>query len=301
MPEPSAHPPFPQQSARRDWAVRIVPSTGGARLHTEIHGPDDAPTVVLVHGWTCNTALWHGVLHRLLPDHRVVLYDQRGHGRTPPTPGNCDADALADDLCAVLDATVPDGARAVVAGHSMGAMTVVAAAGRPQLAERAAAALLCSTGIDRLTGESTVLPLRPGGVRLAGQRFLLTNRLRYGPPTPLSRRLVHRITLGPGATRTQRAAVTRMVSACAPRPRAEWGRVLSALDLTERAAALDLPVTLLQGTADRLTPPVHAHRLAALLPRRPEFAELPGIGHMTPFEAPGRVADVVRGLVKEHL
>ncbi|RMI44811.1 alpha/beta fold hydrolase [Streptomyces triticirhizae] len=286
-----------------DTARRLtVTSTGGARLATEIDGPEDGPTVVLVHGWTCATTFWRPVARRLIDaGHRVVVYDQRGHGNTPPTPGSCSVEALADDLCAVLTATLGDGQRAVVGGHSMGAMTVVAAATRPELRQRAAAALLCSTGTDRLTGESTVLPLRPGTWRRRGQRAFLRTRLPYGPLTPLSRRIIHHITLGPGASPGQVEAVARMVNACPRRARAEWGAVLADLDLAERVPQLDLPVALVQGTADRLTPPVHAHRIHARLPRPVGFTELPGIGHMTPVEAADTVAETLTALAKEHL
>ncbi|MEO3750430.1 alpha/beta hydrolase [Streptomyces sp. B6B3] len=278
-----------------------VVSTGGARLHTRIHGPDGAPTVVLVHGWTCQARFWNPVLRLLLPDHRVVVYDQRGHGRSPATPGSCCADALADDLCAVLAASVPAGERAVVGGHSMGAMSVVAAAGRPELAERAAAGLLCSTGVDRLDGESVVLPLRPGPWRGRAQRLLLRNPLPYGPVTPLFRRIVRHVTLGPGADPALLLWTSRMVRDCPPGARAEWGRVLATLDLAERLPRLDLPVTVLHGSADRLTPPVHARRLAQRLPRCAGLIELQNLGHMTPLEDPAAVAEALRGLVREHV
>ncbi|MDT0268304.1 alpha/beta hydrolase [Streptomyces sp. DSM 44915] len=279
-----------------------VTSTGGARPHTEIHGPADGPTVLLVHGWTCNRTFWYPVLRQLVASgHRVVVYDQRGHGNSPATPGSCSVEALADDLCAVLAATLADDQRAVLCGHSMGAMTVVAAAERPELRERAAAALLCSTGTDRLAGESTVLPGRPGRWRTRGHRAFLRTRLPYGPPTPLSRRIIHHITLGPAATPGQREAVARMVLACPRRPRAEWGAVLAGLDVAELVPLLDLPVAVLQGTADRLTPAVHAHRIHGRLSRPAGLTELPGIGHMTPIEATAAVAETLTKLTREHL
>ncbi|WP_243740670.1 alpha/beta hydrolase [Streptomyces sp. 8K308] len=284
---------------RVQWST--VVSTGGARLHTEVHGPEDRPTVVLVHGWACDTGFWRPLRERLLPEHRVVVYDQRGHGRTPATPGACSPEALADDLCAVLTATVPSGARAVVAGHSMGAMTVVAAAARPELRDLAAATLLCSTGVDRLTAASTVFPLPPGRARGRAQRLLLTTRLPYGPVTPLSRQLVRYVTMGRAATAEQRRTVARMVSCCPRLARAEWGGMLADLDLSPLLPRLDLPTTVVHGTVDRLTPLAHARRTAGRLPRLVELVELPGIGHMAPFEAPDRVMQPLIALVKEHL
>ncbi|WP_307815727.1 alpha/beta hydrolase [Streptomyces sp. 7-21] len=284
----------PGNSPRSGFRTMTVVSTGGARLHTEIHGPDGAPTVVLVHGWTCRIAFWHPVLDELAADHRVVVYDLRGHGRTPPTPGACGTKALADDLCAVLDATVPAGERAVVCGHSMGGMAVMAAADRPGLYARARAAVFCSTGADRLVPDSTVIPLRAGALRSALQRRLLRTRLPYGPVTPLSQRLVAAIALGPGAPPRLRARTARIVQSAPRRARAEWGAVLARLDLADRLGRLTLPVTLVHGEADRLTPPVHLERLASRLPEVTQTVLVPGAGHMTPLENPGAVAAAIR-------
>ncbi|PWS51584.1 alpha/beta hydrolase, partial [Streptomyces sp. FT05W] len=138
-----------------------VVSADGARIHVELHGPEDAPAVVLAHGWTCNTRFWDAQVRDLAVDHRVVVYDQRGHGRSPEAgPGGYSTRALADDLEAVLKATLEPGRKAVLGGHSMGGMTLMAAAGRAAVREHGAAVLLCSTGSSRLTAESLVLPLR---------------------------------------------------------------------------------------------------------------------------------------------
>lgn len=158
-------------------------SADGSPIHVEVHGPEGAPAVVLAHGWTCSTAFWAAQIRELASDHRVIAYDQRGHGRTPASPA-CSTDALADDLEAVLTATLAPGERAVIAGHSMGGMTVMAASTRPAFREHAAAVLLCSTGSTRLVPESTVLPLRPGRVRTWITGHILGSRAPLGPVTP---------------------------------------------------------------------------------------------------------------------
>ncbi|MFG2824181.1 alpha/beta fold hydrolase [Kitasatospora sp. NPDC048365] len=153
-------------------------SAAGTRLHVETFGPQDAPTVVLVHGWACSIEFWAPVVERLARDHRVVAYDQRGHGRSEAAPNaaGCSTGALADDLVTVLGATVPAGQRAVIAGHSMGGMTLMAAAGRPELREKAAALLLASTGSGNLAAEARVLPVPGRAARRAAHRALLTGR-----------------------------------------------------------------------------------------------------------------------------
>ncbi len=271
-------------------------SADGTRLHVEVHGPKDAPPVVLAHGWTCSTAFWSAQIDDLAADHRVIAYDQRGHGRTPPSPV-CSTDALADDLEAVLAATLAPGERAVIAGHSMGAMTVLAAASRPRVREHAAAVLLCSTGASRLVAESTVVPLRPGRLRTWLTGRVLGSRAPLGPVTPVAKAVLKYATMGAASAPHLVETCARIVHACPRKVRHAWSRVLSALDLDHAVGELRVPTAVVVGTADRLTPPVHAHRIAAALPHSLGVTELPGLGHMTPVEAPGLVTGRIRELV----
>ncbi|MFE5164915.1 alpha/beta fold hydrolase [Streptomyces sp. NPDC056697] len=276
-------------------------SADGSRLHTELHGPEDAPAVLLAHGWVCSTAFWAPVVRALAADHRVIVYDQRGHGRSPvPGPGGYSTHALADDLVAVLEATLPPGRRAVLAGHSMGGMTLMAAADRPALRERAAAAVLCSTGASRLVDRSLVVPLRSPRARARVHRVLLGSRAPLGPVTPLAKRLVRYATMGPGADPAAVDMCARILHACPRAVRAGWGRVLLDLELDARIGELTMPTAVIVGTADRLTPPEHADALAAALPHCTGLIELPGLGHMTPVEDPEAVTGVIRGLVEEY-
>ncbi|WP_240512568.1 alpha/beta fold hydrolase [Streptomyces griseoruber] len=274
-------------------------SADGTRLHVEVYGPEDAPPVVLAHGWTCSTAFWAAQIGDLAADHRVVAYDQRGHGRTPPSLV-CSTDALADDLEAVLAATLGPGERAVIAGHSMGAMTVLAAAARPRMREHAAAVLLCSTGASRLVAESTVLPLRPGRLRTWLTGRVLGSRAPLGPVTPVAKSILKYATMGAASAPHLVETCARIVHACPRRVRHAWSRVLSVLDLDHAVGELRVPTAVVVGTGDRLTPPVHAHRIAAALPHSLGVTELPGLGHMTPVEAPEVVTGRIRELVRTY-
>ncbi len=285
----------PPAPARELTAV----SADGARLHVEVHGPDGAPAVVLAHGWTCSTAFWAAQIRELAADHRVIAYDQRGHGRSPVSRA-CSTDALADDLEAVLAATLAPGERAVIAGHSMGGMTVMAAAPRAGFREHVAAVLLCSTGSSRLVAESTVVPIRPGRLRTWLTRRILGSRAPLGPVTPLARRILKYGTMGPGSAPHMVEACARIVHACPRKVRHAWSEVLDLLDLDHRIRELAVPTAVVVGTADRLTPPVHAHTLAAALPNCLGVTELPGLGHMTPVEAPELISRRIRELVTAY-
>ncbi|MEV0493964.1 alpha/beta fold hydrolase [Streptomyces atratus] len=283
-------PPVP---ARELTAV----SADGSRIHVELHGPDGAPAVVLAHGWTCDTHFWAAQIRDLAVDHRVVVYDQRGHGRTPAVrPEGYSTEALADDLEAVLAAALDPGEQAVLAGHSMGGMTLMAASRRAGLREHAAAVMLCSTGSSRLIDESLVVPMRAGAVRTRMTRAILGARAPLGPVTPVSKWILKYATMGPGSAPDRVESCARIVHACPRAARVAWGHALAELDLDAGVRELRVPTAVIAGTEDRLTPLVHARALAASLPECLGLTELVGMGHMTPVEAPEAVTAKIREL-----
>jgi pimeloyl-ACP methyl ester carboxylesterase len=82
--------------------------------------------VVLLHGLTATRRyVVMGSNHLARNGHRVIAYDARGHGRSSPAPepNAYDYDALGTDLLAVLDGLRVR--RAVLAGASMGAHTIL--------------------------------------------------------------------------------------------------------------------------------------------------------------------------------
>ncbi|WP_329578434.1 alpha/beta hydrolase [Kitasatospora sp. NBC_01250] len=282
-----------------------VRSADGSWLNAETFGPSGSPIVVLVHGWTCNTAFWAPVVHRLAADHQVIAYDQRGHGRSDIPVGRAgySTRALAEDLQAVVTRLVPEGRRAVLAGHSMGGMTVMAAGGRRAVAARTAAVLLCSTGASDLTDHLRVLPpfVRPPALRRALHRHVLQSALPMGPVSALSKALLKQGTMGPGATAAQVAACAEIVHACPAGVRSGAARMLGDLDVRPGLTMLEAPTAIMVGSRDKLTPPPHAHAMYAALRRPDGLQELPGVGHMAPIERPDEVAAELRRLVRTHL
>ncbi|MER6068841.1 alpha/beta hydrolase [Streptomyces sp. NPDC001817] len=277
-----------------------VVSADGARLHVEVHGPEHAPAVVLSHGWTCSTAFWAAQIRELATDHRVIAYDQRGHGRSPASPA-CTTQALADDLEAVLAQTLAPGEKALIVGHSMGGMTVMAAATRPRFRDHAAAVLLCSTGSSRLVAEARVVPLGAGRVRTWITGRVLGSRAPLGPVTPVAKSILKYATMGAGSAPHMVEACARIVHACPRTVRHAWAAVLEALDLDHGVRELHTPTAIVHGASDRLTPPVHARALVAALPHCIGLTELAGVGHMTPIEAPDLVTGRIRELVTTYV
>jgi pimeloyl-ACP methyl ester carboxylesterase len=301
-------PPEPRDELR-------VASADGVEIAVEVHGVKGAPIVVLSHGWTCSIRFWAPMIRRLAVDHEVVVYDQRGHGKSErPKRTSIHSDALADDLSAVLGATVPAKRKVVLAGHSLGAMSVVAFAARhhDQLRRSVAAVLLASTGVDELGGRLDLVPLPgrnsvglPDNLGRLVQFFvrggLADSMLLHSLPPPVTRQAVKHITMSPVATPEQVAFGTEIILSCSRLTHHWVARLLHGLDLSEDVKLLDVPTLVLVGSADRLTPPWHSRRLAELLPRGVGMIELPEIGHMTPIQAPGAVTEAVHTLVADHL
>ncbi|MFC9324410.1 alpha/beta fold hydrolase [Kitasatospora sp. NPDC057015] len=284
--------------------VLRIRSADGTELHAEVHGEPGAPTVLLAHGWTCSIAFWAPVIRRLAGEYRLVAYDQRGHGRSavPRDRAGYSTRALADDLEAVLTRVVPAGGRAVLAGHSMGGMTIMAAGGRAEVADRTAAALLVSTGAADLVAELRVAPdaVRSPGLRRFLHQRILSSRLPLGPVTAVGRSVLRYATMGPATPAGRVEATARIVHACPTPVRAGWAGVLGELDVREGLAALAAPTAVIVGTDDRLTPPVLAHRIVAGLRDPQGLLLLPGVGHMAPVERPAEVAAEIRRLATTH-
>jgi pimeloyl-ACP methyl ester carboxylesterase len=285
-----------------------VPGEDAVPLHVEILEPagggEPELTVVFVHGFCLDMGTWHfqrrGLAGMREPRVRAVFYDQPGHGRSGRKPsGDYGIDELGRDLAAVIAQIAPEGPL-VLAGHSMGGMTIMSLAEQhPELfTERVVGVALVSTsagdldavalGMPDIVGKlrrpltpalAAVLRSRPGVLergRAAGSdlAYLLTRRYGFGS-AQASESLVR--------------YVERMNAATPVDVIAGYLRTLSD---HERYAALEvfdgIETLLIGGEADMLTPVAHTEEMARLLPGA-EFVEIADGGHVTLMEH----ADVV--------
>ncbi|MFD4241899.1 alpha/beta fold hydrolase [Streptomyces sp. NPDC058525] len=247
----------------------------------------DEPDVALVlaHGWQASARVWNDVLMRTTLDSRlrVITYDQRGHGASTHGRAPADISVLARDLAALLTAHAGD-LPVVLAGHSMGAMSVLmySLQAGPTALTQTAGVLLASTSTGRLDLRRHD---QPALTRVLGNARSAIASACATAPRPVQ---YLRNTLRPSAE---------------PRPPLEiaaaWYRAILDYDVAGLLDALtNTPVHLITGTQDRLIPPVHTCRLAAELPHaRIHVAE--GAGHSLPGERPDLVANVLRDLVKD--
>lgn len=143
-----------------------IPLPDGVRLHADEYGESDAPvTVLLLHGWTLDRQIWHRQVTGLTAAGlavRIVAYDARGHGRSGPARRDtCTLAQLGDDLAEVVRAVARTGP-VVLAGHSLGGMTIMEYAHRHprEFARRIAGLVLVSTTAEGAEHTSYGLPGR---------------------------------------------------------------------------------------------------------------------------------------------
>jgi pimeloyl-ACP methyl ester carboxylesterase len=287
-------------------APSSVRSADGTTLHVETFGPSDGPPVVLVHGWTELLAFWIYVIRELTAAGlRVVAYDLRGHGHSEPAAaGEYKLERFGEDLEAVLKACVPDGQRAVVAGHSLGAMSIAAWAQDHEVGRRVCGAALVNTGVGNLIAEQLLIPV-PAIARAVSQTVAVRGFLGAAAPlphytTPASYAMIRYTAFSRQASPALVAFFERMLWTCPPRVRADIGIAMSEMDLFDALARLTVPTSVLAGADDRLTPPSHARRIAEMLPDLRELVVLPDTAHMAPLERPHQVSQAVLDLVSRR-
>lgn len=283
-----------------------VTAEDGTRLHVEVVGPDDAPTIVLAHGYTMSQVAWHYQRRDLADQFRVVSYDQRGHGGSEPAAtGDYTIDVLGRDLATILSACVPPGRKAIVVGHSMGAMSFLSFAeqfGR-DLSERVAGVVMVSTtGGDVIAGSALATGI--AAVHAAAGALLprfvgIGGRLGQGR-SDLTYLLLRDVIMSRDASPAQVELIEELALACPSTVRAALIPAFTSLDLEDAARLVTVPTLVLVGEDDRLTPPAAARRLVELLPDA-RLVVLPGVGHSAPLEAHEAVTAHLRAFARAHL
>jgi pimeloyl-ACP methyl ester carboxylesterase len=282
LPSPSGPPPP---------GSRTVVTDDGVRLHVEVEDAESALTVVFAHGFTARLAEWELQRAALRGRARLVLWDQRGHGRSAATPlHDATIDRTGRDLGQVLDATTPTGP-VVLAGHSMGGMSIMALARqRPELfGPRVVGVFLLATSAGGLV-ETGILGWLVKAVRKLGLLPLYLRGLQLVAPllerfrwrgSPLARWVTRRLLFGRDDADPAHVRMVQDLLEETPYP------VTAAFYATfldhDETASLDVlrrvPVTVVAAAHDRLTPVAHGRRMAEEIGESAELVVVPGAGH----------------------
>ena len=300
--------------------ARAVLADDGVALHVEVDecAPEDAGTsgpglsLVFCHGYSLNLDAFHfqrlSLRARPGPVARLVLYDQRGHGRSGRGPReHATIDQLGSDLRTVLEEAVPDGPVLLV-GHSMGGMTVMALADEaPQLfGPRIVGVALISTSPGRLAEVTLGVPAALGRVlhrlaprfvtALSRQSGLVERGRRFG--TDLEYLLTRRYSFASPVPAEVAEFAARLIAST---PVDVLAELFPAFDAHDKLRALEvlrpIDVLVLCGEDDLVTPAQHSRDMQAALPRA-ELVLVPHAGHLPILEHPEVVDLALRGLIR---
>ncbi len=246
----------------------------GLRLYYEWHGPETAPPVVLVMGLGGDSTAWPFQLAALAPRYRVLVFDNRGAGRSDAPDIPYTTRGMAGDLLGLLDALGVE--RAHLVGLSLGGTIA-------QEATLAAPARVLSLQLHATwAGPHPYFQALVGAVRAARQGFereafyralsvWLFTPACFARQPELVEMLVQRATHHPY-----------------PVPLHAYLRQSDAAlghDARDRLHLIRCPTLVAVGGQDLITPPLLAEELASRIPGA-ELRLLPDAGHGAIWEAP---------------
>jgi len=256
-------------------------SSGAVNIHYQDTG--SGPPLLILNGWTASGLIWPD--EWVLPleaGHRLLRVCNRGTGWSDPVSDPFTVADMVADALAVLDAEGID--RAHVFGLSMGGMIA------QQLAlthpERVDHLVLCATA-----------PPPPDFVMADPAVF---SKL-FTPPAEATTidEIVGNVwssIAGPGFPERGKDVIDRLVSRAVERPTPLEVIMLQMQAIATRTgdpAQIDKPTLVIHGDADPLLPVANGRRLAEVVPGA-RYLELPGVGHMVPWEEPGKAATAMQ-------
>ena len=259
---------------------------GEHELFVREAGPEDAPVLVLIHGWNLDGAMtFHRIIPALARRFRVVVPDLRNHGRSDWVRGPVEIADLADDVAGILDAIGITGA--TVLGYSMGGMVVQELARRhPRHVGAMILAATASYPISEMRIPTRVaFWLARGGFRVS----------------------LHEIAIGTGEVLHRTGAVQDnhrrwMHQALVKRDADLYYQIGAAVwrfDSREWIGKLQPRAMIISPTADEIVPPAAQYEMARLLPNA-ELIEFDGGLHESVLNRPSDYLEVITRFVEDR-
>ncbi|KOE22460.1 alpha/beta fold hydrolase [Burkholderia multivorans] len=253
--------------------------SNGVRIRVADKGHGDV-AVVFLHYWGGSSRTWSMVTDDLSNEFRTVATDHRGWGNSEAPKAGYSISHLADDAQGVIEGLGLS--RYILVGHSMGGKV---------------AQLIASRRLKGLEGLVLVAPSPPSPMALSEeQRTTMTGA--YDSRESISWVLDNVLT-GSQLAAELREQVIEDSLCGAPNAKFAWPNIAMKEDITADVAAIDIPVLVIAGERDQVD---RVETLQAeLLPRvaHARLEILPGVGHLSPLEAPTEISARIRKFANE--
>jgi 3-oxoadipate enol-lactonase len=253
--------------------------TKDLRMHYQLDGPADAPTLVLSNSLGTNLPLWEPQLLVFAESFRVLRYDSRGHGQTSASQGQYSVEMLGRDVLQLLDALNLQ--RVNFCGLSIGGMTGMwLAVNAPQRIGK----LVLSNTAPKIgkpdTWNERIRAVREGGTRAVAKQAVdrwFTPGFRLSHPDEITK------------TRNmiESTSTDGYVGSCA---------AVRDFDFWEKVGTIRSQTLVIAGTHDASVPTSDAQKLAKQIPAA-HYLEL-AAAHISNVEAASRFTDEVSSFLR---
>jgi 3-oxoadipate enol-lactonase len=265
--------------------VSFAHAADGTRIHYSVSGRRDGEPVLMVQGLGADSRGWLRQRAAFAARYRVIVFDNRGVGRSDKPDGPYDLEVMAQDALAVLDAAGEDSAH--VMGASMGG--VLAQIIGLQHPERVRSLVLACTACQQLPWRRELLEEWAGVAATEGMGAFSQYAVRW--------------LIGPRSLRRFWPAVGALGSLAMSLPTECFVSQVEAIlamddDIRFSLEAIQAPTLVLVGSQDILTPLGDSEELASLIPGA-ELAVIRGGAHGFMFEHAGAFNRTVLRFLRE--
>lgn len=239
--------------------------TSGGRMGLLEAGGGDALPIIFLHGVGSDKTVWKPQLDHFGQRRWAVAFDYPGYGESELIAG-ATRDDYAHAILAAMDSLQID--RAHICGLSLGG--VIAIAMHAAAPERCASLILADTFAAHPDGQG-IYQRSTEASRSMGMRALAEARVD--------------MLLGSAATAELRREVVETMASIDPEAYRIGAEAVWLADQSDRAKGIDVPVLILCGVEDGITPPALSEELAALVPGA-QLELIPAAGHLSNAEQP---------------
>lgn len=258
---------------------------GDIEIYYEIHG-DGPQTLIMIRGLGSNLTAWYEQVPEFARHFRVVVFDNRGAGRTDKPDAPYSLRQMADDTASLMDALGIR--RAALLGISMGGMIAQEFALVHQ-AKLSCLILGCTTfgGAEAVRAAPEVMDALVAGESANAEQRRIRQRSAFTENAIENRREI--------VEKDERIRMQYLIP-----PFAYQRQIDAAMkyDVSKRLPEIHVPTMVMTGRDDILVPPENAKLIAARITGA-KLVELPG-GHLFFTEYPAEFNAAVIEFVKAH-
>lgn len=286
---------------RRDNG-RLLEAEDGP-IYVEDHGPRDAPTIVMTHGWGLDSRIWHHAKARLAKDFRLVTWDLPGLGRSHGD--EVTLEYFAKTLKHVVNETGAE--KVVLLGHSIGGMTIqTLLRDDPQFFRQRVSGVVLLNTTDTAPQYTMILSGVVRALRKPVIEPILWLSIFLEPIAWLSAwqsylsgtaHIVNRLGASRSVTRSQLNAATLLQVKNRPAVQAKGDLAMFRWDPVEAVAQLPRPLLVIGGTSDIVTKPIASERMARNAPHA-QLVLQDHANHLGPFDMPDAYWTEIRGFLE---